>query len=97
MLKALIIIMVIATVIYEISEILLIEFAFSKVWFRVQQVSAYVNSIIFMIMPIFYRSKGIIIVFELIGLYWLWKSWYSRSYYMFKPSEEENEDEEKEE
>lgn len=98
MLKALIIIMVIATVVYEISEILLNQLGLSRGWLRVEQVCAYVNSIIFMIMPLFYNGKGIIAIFTLVGLYWLWKSWDSRTWYIFEVNEENaNEDQKKEE
>ena len=51
-----------------------------------------------MIMPLFYNGKGIIAIFTLVGLYWLWKSWDSRAWYIFEVNEENaNEDQKKEE
>ena len=48
-------------------------------------------------MPLFYKGKKVILLFTLVGLYWLWKSWNSRARYIYNKSiEESNGNEEKE-
>lgn len=97
MLNALIIIMVFATIVYEVSEILVYELDLSIRWLRVEQVCAYVNAMIFIAMPLFYKGKKVVLLFTLVGLYWLWKSWNSRARYIYNKSiEESNKNEEKE-
>ena len=97
MLNALIIIMVFATIVYEVSEILVYELDFPIRWLRVEQVCAYVNAMIFIAMPLFYKGEKVVLLFTLVGLYWLWKSWDSKTRYIYiKNVEESNVDEEKE-
>ena len=93
MLIALIIIVVVATIICEVSETLVYESDFSIRWLRAEQVCAYVNAMIFIAMPLFYKGEKVILFFALLGLYWLWKSWYSGMTYRYYKEEESNKDE----
>lgn len=57
-----------------------------------------------MIMPLFYKGEKLILLFTLIGLYWLWKSWIGKMNYVYgqretieEESQGKDEDENKEE
>ncbi len=57
-----------------------------------------------MIMPLFYKGEKLILLFTLIGLYWLWKSWIGKMNYVYEQretieeeSQGKDEDENKEE
>lgn len=40
-----------------------------------------------MVMPLFYKGEKLILLFTLIGLYWLWKSWIEKMNYVYEQRE----------